>query len=333
MKLTTTNDILETMKGYTASASLNAALELGLFWFLDQHSETADGVAQALGIPSQRCRYWLEVLVEMGLLERVDDIYSVSPITRTAILDVHSQAAWSFYAGYWQERHAAVVDLTPHIHQPGSVWTAQGREPQDDYQRLKVDADWAARFTRMGYEFRQQLTAELIDTLDMAGVHRMMDLGGGSGVVSLALLERCPQLVSVVVDVEHVCSAGRTIAVGTSVADRITYFPADFLRDELPAGFDLALECNVGIYELSLFRKVYTALNANGRMVLVAPWASSKGIPPVGEAKSAFLVTLEDPDFQFGMVAETQALLTAAGFQHFSEQTLSNGWFLLEARK
>ena len=333
MKLTTTDDIYEMMTAFVGSAALNAALELGLFWHLAQQPSTAQEVAQAFRIPRSRCQYWLEVLLEMGLLERADGIYSVSPATRTAILDVHSQSTWSFRAGYRRKDFPTVIDLALHLQDPGSVLTAQGLEAANEYQRLQSDADWAARFTGMGYEYHQRMAVEIAATLDMTGIHRMMDLGGGSGVVSMTLLKQYPQLTSVVVDFEHACTAGRAIADATSVADRITYFPADFLRDQLPTGFDLVLECEVGIHNAALFRKVYETLNRNGQFVLVAPWAPSEGLPPTGEAKMSFLGALKDPDFQYTVTATKQAFLEEAGFHHISEQVLSNGRFLLEARK
>lgn len=333
MKVTNTTDVYQMMQAYAGSAALNTALEFGLFWMLAEQSNTAEGLAQALNIPPNRCQYWLEVLVEMGLLERTDGMYLVSQVTRTAILEVHSQETWAFRARYRQEQYPAILDLSLHIQQPVSVWIAQGREPPNDYQRLRTHADWAARFTCMGYEYHLKQAAEIAATLDMTGVQRMIDLGGGSGVVSLALLERYPQLTSVVVDFEHVCAAGREIADVTPVADRITYLTADFINDELPSGFDLALECEVGIFNVPLFRKVHALLNPNGRIVLVAPWAPGEGLPPVGEIQSSFLGTLNDPDFQYTVTAVKQSYLVEAGFRHFSERTLSNGRFLLEAWK
>lgn len=333
MKIETTDDVYDMMIGFVSSAALNAALELGLFWVLAQQPDTAAGIAQKLDIPASRCQYWLEVLLELGLLKRADGIYSISPTTRKTILDAHSQATWSFRARYRSEEFPAVLDLARHLHEPGSVWTAQGREPRNEYERLQSDADWAARFTQMGYEYHQPRAREIVAKLDMTGVQRMLDLGGGSGVVSIALLEQYPALTSVVVDLEHVCTAGRRLANTTSVGDRITYFPADFLHNELPTGFDLALECEVGMHNAALFRKVYEALNANGRFVLVAPWAPDQGLPPVSEAKISFLGTLRDPDFQYTVTETKHAFLAEAGFHHFSETVLSNGRFLLEARK
>jgi 16S rRNA G1207 methylase RsmC len=76
------------------------------------------------------------------------------------------------------------------------------------------------------------------DYLDMTGVNRLLDLGGGSGVVSLALLRQHPHLTSTVVGIANGCSAGREIAQENSLSDRITYQAADFVHDELPGGYD-----------------------------------------------------------------------------------------------
>ena len=46
----------------------------------------------------------------------------------------------------------------------------------------------------------------------MRGVNRLLDLGGGSGVVSLALLCKRAELTAVVVDAASVCQVGRAIA-------------------------------------------------------------------------------------------------------------------------
>jgi hypothetical protein len=71
-----------------------------------------------------------------------------------------------------------------------------------------------------------------------------------------ALLRRYPHLTAVVVDIANVCAAGREIATENSMEDRITYYAADFLRDELPSGFGMVLECDAGPYSEALFRRI-----------------------------------------------------------------------------
>ena len=72
------------------------------------------------------------------------------------------------------------------------------------------DPERARRFTRMLYELHHALADELAGCLDMSDVDRVMDLGGGSGVLSMALLRRNPHLTAMVVDVANVCAVGRS---------------------------------------------------------------------------------------------------------------------------
>lgn len=86
-------------------------------------------MAQALDVPPNRCRYWLELLVNLGLLERDNKIYAPSATARTAILDTYSQESWTYLAREERQRFPIVRDLALHIHEPGSVWVAQGLTP------------------------------------------------------------------------------------------------------------------------------------------------------------------------------------------------------------
>ena len=83
----------------------------------------------------------------------------------------------------------------------------------------------------------------------------MLDLGGGSGVVSFALLRKHAELTCVVVDVGSVCQTGRVIASENKLEKRITYLAADFSKDDLPMGFDMVMLCDVGSFSELLFRE------------------------------------------------------------------------------
>jgi hypothetical protein len=48
---------------------------------------------------------------------------------------------------------------------------------------------------------------------------------------------------------------------------------ADLLQDDLPIGFDMVLLCDVGLFDEVLFRKIYDALNLDGRLVVVDKFA------------------------------------------------------------
>ncbi len=339
MKLETTADVHDLLESYTAWSALGTALELGLFWRLAEQSQTAADVAQALDIPFNRCRYWLELLLNLGLLERDNKAYALSATAQTAILDAYSQESWVYLARAERRASPVVRDLALHIHEPASIWAAQGLTPSDWFAEIEASPQYARQFTRTLYELHIPLADDLAKALDMTGVRRLMDLGGGSGVVSLALLRRYPDLVSVVIDIKNVCVAGREIAAEHPEGNRITYHVADFLHDELPGGFDLVLNCDAGDYSDNLFRRLQAVLNPGGRLVIVDQFALEKGVAPASRLHWSFLASLARPDFSFLTAAEVKTRLTQVGFQILSERNLPQGksrrwssdWTVIEA--
>ena len=342
-KPSTTDDVLDLVDAYITSAALGAALELGLFWLLDSQPLDAAGVAAELGIPTNRCRYWLQLLSDAGLVERGSHGYTPSSTARTAILGAYSQASWSLLAEEARQQLPCVRDLALHILRPGSAWDALGMTPPRYVAEMEENPERARRFTRMLYELHHTLADELAGCLDMGGVDRVMDLGGGSGVLSLALLRRNPHLTAMVVDVANVCAAGREIAAENSLEDRITYHPADFLREELPSGFGMVLECDVGVYSEPVFRRVRAALDPGGRFVIVDQLAPSEDVAPPSRLHWAFQGSMVDPEFSFPTAAQIRGQLTKAGFELLSEGSLPpvrggarrfvNGFVMIQACK
>jgi predicted O-methyltransferase YrrM len=341
MKPVTTDDVFDLMDAYLTSAALGAAMELGLFWLLDEGPLDAASVARALEIPVNRCRYWLQLLGSVGLLEQVSNGYAPSATARTAILDAYGQETWAFLAQEARMGFPVILDLALHIREPGSVWAALGLTPPDYFAQIVESPERARAFTRMLYEIHLPYADELANSLDMSGVERLMDLGGGSGVVSLALLRRYPHLSAVVVDIPNVCAAGREIAMENALEGRITYHAADYLQDDLPSGFDLVLECDAGPYSEALFRKIRAALNPGGRLVIVDHFTAAEDVAPPSCLFWAFGGSLANPNATYTTITEIQARLTRAGFQPLSESTLpprgvlrwSSDWVVIEARK
>jgi hypothetical protein len=140
--------------------------------------------------------------------------------------------------------------------------------------------------------------------------------------MSMAMLRRYPQLTAVVVDFANVCSVGREIAAENGLEDRISYHPADFLKDALPSGSEMILECDVGVYSEALFRKVRAAMEPGGRFVIVDHLAPEEGVGPPSRVQWAFRGSLGDPDFCFATAARIREILAETGFELLSERTL-----------
>lgn len=317
MKAQTTVDILELMQGYLVSAALGAAMELGLFWLLAEQPLSSADVARALNIPLNRCHHWLQILCKFNLLESGPEGYAPSSVAQEAILETLSQETWAFQACEERGSAAFVRDLALNIGRPMPTWPTEIQTPPDYFRQIQEDPDFGTRFTRKLYEIHCPLAEQLANMLDLRGVNSLLDLGGGSGVVSLALLRKNQDLTSVVVDVDEVCRAGREIAAENKLDKRITYLAADIVHDDLPAGFEMVMLCDLGFTSESLFRKIHSALNPRGRLVVVEKFAPSKTSAPPSRPFSAFLASLENPSqsIDFTTVEDVQLLLRQAGFQ------------------
>jgi len=331
------------MNGSVYSAILGTAMELGVFWLLADNPLSAPELAQYLNIPLNRCYYWLQILCKLGLLEDSDEGYAPSAIAREIILDVQSQDTWAFQAREDRDLSLYARDLALNISKPMSAWQVLNLTPPEYLQQTEKDPVYMARFTRKLYEIHRSFAEELANKLDLRGVNRLLDLGGGSGVVSFALLRKYDELTSVVVDFESVCQAGRVIATENMFEKRIKYLAADFLIDDLPTGFDMVMLCDVGSFSQVLFRKIHDVLNLKGRLVIVDKFAPSRTSAPPSRLLSAFVNSLESPaqyvDYITTEVVQTRLL--RAGFRAISTTPVPHkdnlpwniDWTMLEAHK
>ena len=334
-KLTTGDEINMLLHAPAASAALGAAITTGLLWMLAERPMTGEEVVQALNIPGKRGHYWLQYLQSFGILETVQQGYIASSLVQTAILDTYSRESWQHLVIDEQEKDACVHGLPRLIGAPGSLWSIQGfDEPKNYVDRMRASPERAREFTRMLFEVHQNLANLVAELLDLTGVEHMMDLGGNSGVISMALLQKYPTLKSTIVDIENVCAAGREIVAEQGFSDRITYFPAEFAEDEFPSGFELVLQCDVGLYDLELLQKLYRSLKPGGRLIYVDHFSPAENLAPPTRVEWTFLDSLRDPDFGFPTLDEVKSQLSLAGFDVPDEhKVLGKGMVVLQAWK
>ncbi|MFX0052554.1 MAG: SAM-dependent methyltransferase [Candidatus Hermodarchaeota archaeon] len=342
MKLKTSDDIRTFLNLYISSVALGTALELGLFWELAVEPLEVSELSQLYNIPSHRIHSLCELLVELNLLERNNVTYIPSSLAHETILTKYSKEVWAFLAQEAQKRFPAMNNLSSFIHHPQSIWKAQGLKRSNWLVRIKTNPEYADRFTKVLYELHRSFAEELAQTLDMTGVKRIMDIGGGSGVVSLELLKQYPGLTAVVIDLENVCKSGRQIAKRIGIADRISYQVCDYIKDKLPDGFDMVIQCDAGEFDTSFFKKIRKTLNSGGRFVIIAniddesdQLAHSTYQRPFLRTMITFHSSLGGSKFSRDIwsVEEVKNLLSQAGYSSSSEEIWKNGTVIVHAYK
>lgn len=333
MQIRDTDDVHQLLLGGAlASAAVSAAVELGLFWTFEDGARSVRSVAEQYDIPDVRCRYWLATLAALGLLEDADDGYDLSATGRSAIVESDSEDAWRYLAMEGRESTPLAVDLTHRIGIRGPV-TDDAMAVTDYVDKLRADPDRARRFTELLYELHRPLAETVAEAVDLRDARRLLDVGGGSGVVSLAMLRRHPGLEAVVVDIPAVCEAGRVIADRTELGARITYRPIDYWQEELPDGFDVIMTCDAR-FTPPLLEKIARALTPGGRYLLVDRSFDSGPSQRAALARWVFQETLIDPGFMFPSLEQVYDDIRAIGLEPAPPVELGRPlWKVIEARK
>ncbi|UCC51511.1 MAG: methyltransferase [Anaerolineaceae bacterium] len=339
MKLRTIEDVHELMGAPTQAAFFVASLKTGLFWLLKEQPRSSAAIAQEMKISPRRCHHWLRLLAAMNLLEQEGDHFRPSPVAWTAILDVHTQETWKMLAIDAGENLEDSLLLAQCLSDAssGKDSAGQDRYQLDPYvQKMAKDLDRARLFTQMLYELHKPLALEVALALEVNGACNLMDVGGGSGVVSLALLRKHPQLKATVVDIANVCTAGREIADKLPEKDRISYYPLNFVEDEPPKKFDIILICDAGIFDDSFLEKMAGSLNEGGRLVIVDRWFDMGQNETARRLAYVLGNSLRNPEYSLRSLEDIGAGLVQAGLEVESIVALQYGngnWKLIYARK
>jgi len=111
---------------------------------------------------------------------------------------------------------------------------------------------------------------DVIQSVDITGVHKALDLGGGPGTYSVELARQ--GIATTLFDLPNTITIARKMTRQSKVK-KIDFVSGDFHTDDIGSGYDLVLISQI-VHSLSvseslaLLKKVYIALNANGKVVL-----------------------------------------------------------------
>ncbi|MCP4678419.1 MAG: methyltransferase [Deltaproteobacteria bacterium] len=174
---------------------------------------------------------------------------------------------------------AGQMDLVPFLEHSHSLYDRWGEnlefwvrgEPWKGKQR---DADGVRKFGEAMQAMGANVARQVAAALDLKETRRMLDVGGGFGHYSMALLRANPGLRATVLDISEVAALGREKAAGTEHENRIEFVASDYLEDDWGTGYDFVLLANVLHQELaksaaSMVRKAASALEPGGRLAVL----------------------------------------------------------------
>ena len=256
------DELAAVVSGFRQSRLILTAVELGVFTALRGGPRSSDDVASALGTQPRATDRLLNALVAVGLLIKEDGLFSNGETASRHLVRgekaymgniEHSIHLWE----YWSRLTEAV--------RSGAV--------ADRVRLTDRGEEWREAFmSAMHYRALGQAPGD-VNQIDFHDAVSVLDVGGGTGVYAMAMMKVKRDLRATVFDLPGIVPITRRYIDAAQLADRIDAVPGDYLRDELPAGFDIVflsaiVHSNSFDENAGLIRKCAAACNPGGRVIV-----------------------------------------------------------------
>lgn len=254
--------ILEMATAFQRSRILLTAHELDLFTLLGEAGKSSVEAAKALGSDERATDRLMNALCTMELLEKRDGRFSATPSASRFLV----RGKPEFLGGLMHTVHLwdTWSTLTQAVRQGGTVTGRPIGERGEKWLRAFIAAmHWRGRQHAQG----------VVGLLDLSGVSRVLDVGGGSGVYAMAFARAKPDLTALVFDLPTVVPMTQEFIGQEMLSDRVKTVAGDYEVDELGHGFDLVflsaiIHSNSESGNRRLFRKCTGALMPKGHLVV-----------------------------------------------------------------
>lgn len=187
------------------------------------------------------------------------------------------------------------------------------------------------RYARSMANWERSGTAQMIaDTIaalpEFSSMRKMLDLGGGPGLMGIAVLTRHPSMKGVVFDQPAVVDVTKGFIAEYGLSDRMTTMGGDYLNDPLDSGYDLILaSCTLNFARDcmdKMVEKIYNALNPGGIFVSLHDGMHEEGTKPAIHVLNMMPSALSGYNCSLSKGFISNAMLDA-GFRSVRSQTIN----------
>ncbi|MFE9393982.1 methyltransferase [Streptomyces flavidovirens] len=228
--------LIDLATGLWKAQTLTAAIETGVFETLATGASSAPELAVGLGLGERPAEILLTACTALGLLEQRDGRYR-----NTAVADHYLVPGLPDYFGDYV-RMVAQYTAPGWMRATEAVRTDAPTKPVPDPDRnMFEEGNRPKSFWDGLFAFSTLTARQMARAVDLSGVRRIMDVGGGAGATLIELCRQHPHLSGTVVDLPHVCALAQERIDAAGMTGRITTAAADFFADPLPSGHDAVL--------------------------------------------------------------------------------------------
>ena len=260
--------IMQMAWGYAPPLIIETAVRNRVFDLLDEGPKTVEQVAELSGASVRGLRAIMNALTGFQLLTKdAGGRYATTPESSTFLV----KSKPSFLGGLMEHTSTQLI--------PG--WLALNNivrtgKPEHGVNEENTGSEFFQQFVEAIFPMSYAAASRLADVLDVASAAQpvsVLDLAAGSGVWSIALAQRSPQVSVTAVDWPGVLEVTRRVATRFGVAGRYTFVAGDLATADFGTGHNIAVLGHILHSEgerrsRELLRKTFRALAPGGMIAI-----------------------------------------------------------------
>ena len=284
-----TEHLLNLIGGHRATATLSAAVELGVIEAFASQPRTAREVAADCSAHEASIERLLVALVGLGICQCVED--GKHKLTEMgAYLSRGSDPSlcdWALFEGKMLAR--SWIGLSESI-RTGRSSSELAESECGRYEEMRRDPKSASLFDAAMVSMTRLVARDVLAAYNFSHAGRILDVGGGAGALLIEILCAHPAAAGCVLDLPRCEPGARQAIADVGVGPRADFLAADFFAG-LPSGFDTLLLKSVlhnwdDAHCAVLLANCRRALGLSARAIII-----ERLLPPAPEASAYFAST------------------------------------------
>jgi hypothetical protein len=293
------------LRGSLVTQLIHVAAVLGVADLLRAGPKSSHEVATAVSVDPEALYRVLRALASLGIFAETEPgSFALTPLAEPLRSDVHNSLRGSavLYGERWwwdacgELLHSVRTGQPAFDHVHGAALFAY----------LDRAGDAAAVFNEHQTNMTRQDAAAVVAAYDFAECSKVIDVGGGQGALTAAILRACPGTTAVLLDRPAVVAGAQEMLRAQGVADRCTTVGGDFF-ESVPEGGDAYLLKDIvhdwdDTRAKAVLRNCRTAMSGASRLLVV------EKVIPAGNGPFA------------GKLTDITMLLVAGGRERTAEE-------------
>lgn len=234
--LETSEELSRVAFGFMASKALFSALHIDLFSKLSGGIGSIDALAAATKVPRNRILTLITALTSIGAVRFEDNVYSNSPAAEQFLV----QGAKYDFGDYL--RYQIDKQMYPFLQQLNDVLDGTlDPDTIDSYAHWMSDSEQATLYSESQHSGSLGPGRTLARAVDLSKAKSLLDVGGGTGAMTISLCNAYPELQSTIIDFPNVAEIGWRFVTEADLINRVRYVPGNALDATWPTEQDAVL--------------------------------------------------------------------------------------------